>query len=304
MVFAACELGAPPWRIDLRWLGGAVGAVRDCDVLAGLLRAGVDALAPEDTASATQLLGHLATERNCARDQVLGALRSARYDALLESLVAGAGHVPFARRRDGDRFAARTVVARTRRRWRQLRRAVGDLAAVPTDADLHQVRILAKECRYAAEAAAPVVGPPARRFADAIATVQTVLGDHQDTVIVEAWLRDVVAADPTCGLVAGQLIARQQARRAELRGPGRPRGRRSRLRRSVAGCARDPSPRPLQHERSLRSGSPSRPVCGRDGAATSGGRASSGAHLGVRTTRAIPGSLDPRTIRGATCGRG
>jgi hypothetical protein len=78
-------------------------------------------------------------------------------------------------------------------------------------------RIRAKRCRYAAEAVAPVFGHQVGRFAAAIAAVQAILGDHQDTVVAEAWLRATGAAlSPAC-VSAGELIAAERTERARLR---------------------------------------------------------------------------------------
>jgi CHAD domain-containing protein len=85
------------------------------------------------------------------------------------------------------------------------------------DTQWHAVRIRAKRCRYAAEAVAPVFGHQAGRFAAAIAAVQAILGDHQDTVVAEAWLRATGAAlSPAC-VSAGELIAAERQERARLR---------------------------------------------------------------------------------------
>jgi CHAD domain-containing protein len=97
-----------------------------------------------------------------------------------------------------------------------LKKAVEVLDRDPADEALHQVRIRAKRARYAAEAAAPVAGKPARAFAKAVAEVQSILGDHQDAVVAEDWLRRVDGGR-SVALVAGQLIARQQAEAAAIR---------------------------------------------------------------------------------------
>jgi CHAD domain-containing protein len=67
---------------------------------------------------------------------------------------------------------------------------VGALEGSPTDEDLHGVRIRAKRSRYAAEAAAPVLGKRAAAFADAAAGLQDVLGELNDAVVAEGWLRE------------------------------------------------------------------------------------------------------------------
>lgn len=144
--------------------------------------------------------------------------RAPRYLNLLDTLVGLAAAPPFI---EAPELTARspTKVAPkiARRPWQRLADAVGALGPDPSDADLHQVRILAKRCRYAAEAVAPIVGPVAAHFAAAVADLQTVLGDHQDTVIAESWLREAAAATPSGCVAAGQLIAQERSRRIELR---------------------------------------------------------------------------------------
>ena len=71
--------------------------------------------------------------------------------------------------------------------------------------------------RYAVEALTPVYGKDARRFARAIADVQTVLGKNQDTTVAEAWLREAAKALPSTRLVAGELIAFERDDRVGLR---------------------------------------------------------------------------------------
>ncbi|MGH8994160.1 MAG: CHAD domain-containing protein, partial [Acidimicrobiia bacterium] len=95
---------------------------------------------------------------------------------------------------------------------RRLRKAVRALPDPPADEQLHAVRILAKHTRYAAEAAAPVIGKRASAFAQAVTRVQTVLGDHQDACVTEDWLRGAVGSvvDATEAVLVGQLIALQR----------------------------------------------------------------------------------------------
>jgi hypothetical protein len=75
----------------------------------------------------------------------------------------------------------------------------------------------AKRCRYAVEAVAPVFGRQAGRFAAAIAAVRDILGDHQGSVVAEAWLRAARAALSPARLAAGKLIAAERRERARLR---------------------------------------------------------------------------------------
>jgi CHAD domain-containing protein len=205
-------------RSELSWLGGVVGAVRDTDVLSARLTAQLATLPAVDAAEAESLRAHLARQAAVARAAMLAALRSARYLTLLDTLVAAATTPPF-------RKAARKLTVRTSQRmaakivqkpWGRVVDAVDALGPDPSDPQLHEVRILAKRSRYAAEAAAPLLRPAATRFASAVADLQTVLGDHQDTVLAEAWLRTAVDDDPE-GPTVRQLIALEQERRHALR---------------------------------------------------------------------------------------
>jgi CHAD domain-containing protein len=96
------------------------------------------------------------------------------------------------------------------------------VGANPTDQQLHQIRIRAKRLRYAAEAAAPVVGRPASRMATAVEALQTVLGDHHDAVTAEDWFRrEAAAGSRTVAFSAGQMVAIQRQRQEHLRGQWR-----------------------------------------------------------------------------------
>ena len=206
-------------RDELRWLGAAVGAVRDDDVLAQRLRSQAGELPEADAAGVQPLLSLLASQAATARTAMLRALRSRRYVTLVDTLVATANEPPIRPERAAraDQPARRAAARYVRRPWRRLRDAIASLDDDPPDSALHNVRILAKRCRYAAEAVAPAAGRPATRFAAAVADLQTVLGDHQDTIVAEAWLRNAAATTPEGALAAGELIQLQRWQRTRLR---------------------------------------------------------------------------------------
>jgi CHAD domain-containing protein len=72
-----------------------------------------------------------------------------------------------------------------------MRRARHTLPSPTGDVALHEARKSARRARYAAEAAGPAIGPKARRFAKQMKKVQSVLGDHQDTVLARHAARDL-----------------------------------------------------------------------------------------------------------------
>ncbi|MDQ3977947.1 MAG: CYTH and CHAD domain-containing protein [Actinomycetota bacterium] len=204
---------ATPLREELRWIASALGEVRDADVLTERLRGQATDLPEVDAAGFAPVLRRLADEREGARTRLLATMRSERYLALLDRLVAAANDPQLVGEAGGP--AQEVVPELVLGPWRQLRRAVRRLPSAPSDEDLHGVRIRTKRARYAAEAAIPVFGKKARRFSEAVAAVQGVLGNHHDAVVAESWLRAAVAeANVPQALVLGELLA---AQRAEVR---------------------------------------------------------------------------------------
>lgn len=212
----------PEWVAGLRaeagWLAGLLGAVRDAEVLTERLRRQSVQLPKEDVEGIGGLLGHLADDREAGRARLLEEMNGPRYVELLDRLVAAAAPV-FAEDVVAEQPAAEALPALVRRPWRRLRNAVRALPAEPADEELHAVRILAKHCRYAAEAAAPVMGKRASAFASVVAGLQTVLGDHQDACVAEQWLRQHVVGTtgPEEAMLLGQLIGLQRAEAAARR---------------------------------------------------------------------------------------
>jgi CHAD domain-containing protein len=204
-----------PLRSELGWLAMSLGAVRDREVLLERLRDRATSLPSTDTRSAASLLRVLEVEIETVRKKLLVDLGSARYVDLLERLV-DAAHAP-ATLPDADQPANALLPALATSPWRRLRSAVRQLPETPTDPELHRIRILAKRARYAAEAVAPVVGGAAEAFARAAAKLQTVLGEHQDSVTAQAWLRNARAAGRRA-FVAGQLIALEHIAAEKARG--------------------------------------------------------------------------------------
>src|SRR3954471_22506158 len=204
---------------ELRWLGGVLGRIRDLDVLLGHLRAQAADLSEDERAAAERLLSGLVEERRRARRRMLDTLRGARYGALLRRLAS------LATAEDGwingrtvgkKRTAMLDVVVKPHSKLAKAARALGE---DPADDDLHALRIRGKRLRYAAELAVPIGGKPVRKALKATKELQDILGDHQATVVGEAEVRRLLAeqAEPDVDVVfvAGRLVEREQARRAD-----------------------------------------------------------------------------------------
>jgi CHAD domain-containing protein len=206
-------------RDELSWLGGEVGMGRDTDVMTERLRSQMARLPADDAASVDRLVQRLADTAVEARRHVIDALASDRFIVLLEALVIAASEPRFAAESAGlaEQSAKPHIVDLIDKPWRRLSRAVDALKPDSPDAAFHAVRIRSKRARYAVEAVAPLYGGNARRLAKRLADVQSVFGDHQDTTVAEAWLRQAARAVPSLRLVAGELIVLERLERARLR---------------------------------------------------------------------------------------
>jgi CHAD domain-containing protein len=199
-------------RDELKWLGSMLGGPRDLDVMRAHLRKELRQLEPQDRNAGRSLVRRLDKEGTKPRQELLAALDSPRYFALLDSVEDTISNPPVA-----DADVSLTDVATGE--WKKLRKTVKALSPEPTDAELHEVRIKAKHARYAGELAASEQGHAAVRFVDRVKKLQDILGEHQDAVVAETRLRELArdAPAPRPGFVAGLLVERQHARRQAAR---------------------------------------------------------------------------------------
>ena len=204
-------------RDELKWLGSEAGRARDVDVLAERLHAQMNDLAPNHSRAVRALSQRLDEHIADARSHVEACLSSDRYVALLDALVDSTRDPSFESTGLADKPARTVFLELVRGPWRKLRKAADELGPDSVDPEFHAVRILAKQARYATEAVAPVYGRDARRFARAIAEVQTVLGDHQDTAVAEEWLRGAAKDLPSTRLAVAELVTIERNDRFELR---------------------------------------------------------------------------------------
>jgi len=206
-------------RDELGWLASLLGTVRDGDVLLERLRRHALELPDAARPGATEVLATLEAARDGSHRTLLETIRGERYLALLERLIAAAND-PALRPEAG---APAEAVLRTlaRRPWHSLERHVAALGASPSDEELHDIRIRTERARYAAEAAAPLLGPHVRAFAKAAARLQDVLGELNGAVVAESWLREWVQAHASStgataatGLMACERAEAERWRRA------------------------------------------------------------------------------------------
>jgi CHAD domain-containing protein len=188
---------------DLQWLGGVLGAARDGEVLADHLQADLRRAPVELRIGPVQarIHGHFASVRAAARTELLAVLDSDRYFSLLDDLDSLLAEPPLAGQASKPAADVLPAAARRARRQaaRRMRRAWRMAPDRPRDEALHQARKSARRARYASEAMAPAIGEQARWLARRMKRVQSVLGEHQDSVIARAVTRDLGIAAHLAG---------------------------------------------------------------------------------------------------------
>ena len=130
-----------------------------------------------------------------AHDEVLGVLDSRRYFRLLDALDSLVGSPPWTSL--AAEPAREVLPALVRRDWRRVKKRAARVERAATegqsaqDVELHELRKSSKRLRYACEALAPVFGDSAADLGAAAKQLQDVLGEHQDSVVSQALLREL-----------------------------------------------------------------------------------------------------------------
>ena len=203
----------PEWyaslQEELRWLGAMLGTVRDQDVLLEQLYMEAHVLPPAERKMFERLLATFETHRSQARLQLLDALRSDRYLDLLGRLERAAQTPAL---RDAPESSLMHLAAQE---FKDLVKAGKRGTADPSDHELHQLRIRTKRTRYAAELALETMGKSAIRFVRQTKRNQDILGDHQNAVVTEERLRQLLhtTRGVKTAFAIGQIVERLRARR-------------------------------------------------------------------------------------------
>lgn len=203
---------------ELVWYAGLLGHVRDLDVLEERLLEQVAELPPEYVLGpvAGHIQSALHVERTRHLKRVSEAMGSERYLALLETLERWRTTPPFTSLAADPAAGVKTFVKQAERKlYKRLGAAGGDVDA------LHRARKAGKRYRYAAELSEEVLGKKASKAVEAGKKLQTLLGEHQDSVVSAEFLRRQgaaagVDADQN-GFTYGILLAREWQRAKDIR---------------------------------------------------------------------------------------
>jgi CHAD domain-containing protein len=204
--------------VELKWFAGLLGEVRDCQVQQRRFGAALEDIPDELTLGPVRarIRTHLQSIELPARTRVTDAMTGERYLTLMATLRRWRADAPLAADVP-DRALGKP--ARTAARKADKRLASG--LETGDGVQLHRARKAAKRARYAAELLKPVVGKKAMRKVKHYKRIQSVLGDHQDTVVARAALRRMGTAAGTAagenGFTFGLLFAREQLLARESR---------------------------------------------------------------------------------------
>jgi len=180
------------FRDEFGWLAGVLGAVRDLDVQ---LEAQAAMAEPGQEELWADLTALLTRERETARDALLAALDSVRWERLVSGMAAMVQQGPF-RRSTATRLSAlvavpdlicsrHDAVVKAARRAKRSREA----------SDFHRLRIRCKRLRYSLEFGAELYDGRTNRYTRQLAKLQNQLGLMQDAEVAATRLSDLATGD-------------------------------------------------------------------------------------------------------------
>jgi CHAD domain-containing protein len=167
------------WVLDeLRQLAAVLGVARDAEVLAERYERTLDELPPELVRGPVrERLVNGAKRRYAAGlRRSLVAMRSQRYFRLLDALDGLVAIEP-ASSASGEEERGPATIDSVYKRVRKAARAAADTEEAERNEALHRIRKRAKRLRYTAAATG------AAKVSERAKTIQTLLGDHQDSVV-------------------------------------------------------------------------------------------------------------------------
>jgi CHAD domain-containing protein len=210
-----------PIADDLKWLAGELGIDRDREVLTEHLTTALSGLPRSLVSGPVQ--GRLRTwseaRRGGSRKRLISVLDGDRYLRLLNALDALIADPPLLEAAAGD--PSKVIAKAVRKDFGKVAVLVDQALDLPPGPDrdvaIHEARKKAKRTRYAAEAAAPALGKPAEVLVKSMKSLQTMLGDHQDSVMARQTLLELSALAHAAGestFTYGVLYGREEQRAA------------------------------------------------------------------------------------------
>jgi CHAD domain-containing protein len=191
----AFGLSDDAWILDeLRQLASVLGVARDAEVLAERYEKALDEMPKELVRGQVRerLVDGARRRYRSGLRKSLNAMRSQRYFRLLDALEGIVAAEP-APPEPGHDEGAESTVGAAYRRVRKSAKAAANAEADHRDEALHRIRKGAKRLRYTAAA----IGE--KKVSEAAKSIQTLLGDHQDSVVSRNHLSQQADAAHTAG---------------------------------------------------------------------------------------------------------
>jgi CHAD domain-containing protein len=204
---------------ELRWFASLLGDVRDCRVQRRRFIAALDEF-PEELVLGpvrSRIRNELQSIEFPARALVRDAMDSPRYLDIMAALRGWRANPPI-----NPQATKAQVIRKTRRAGRKADRRLTAALRDGDDAMLHRARKAAKRARYASELLEPLgAAKHTKRIKKHYKGIQSVLGDHQDTVVASAALRRMALSAGTTveenGFTYGLLFSREEKIAEECR---------------------------------------------------------------------------------------
>jgi CHAD domain-containing protein len=209
---------------ELVWWAGLLGTVRDTDILTQRQQALIAELPPELILGPIEatIAEELAVQRKQSMDELLEALNSERYRKLIGMAHHWRSDPPFTAAAEASADSIDSAIKKAKKKVdKRLATAIAALRADdPSDELFHRARKASKRHRYAVEAAVPVWGSKADKIIAQRKDLQDLLGNHQDSIVSAAFLRELGARrgnrSGQNGFTYGVLYAREIAARDSL----------------------------------------------------------------------------------------
>ena len=202
---------------ELAWYAELLGQVRDREVLGSELTNRIADLPPEQVRGPVEaeITKTLATERDDATQRLNEAMRTPRYQHLMQLLRGWKTAPPLSDAAEAeDKTAAKYVNEAKRKADKRLRKADDDVE------QLHRARKAFKRARYAAELVEPA-NAEMKQIAQDAKELQTLLGEHQDSIVAAEFLARMSSADNVATgesvFTYGVLMANELHRAAAIR---------------------------------------------------------------------------------------
>ncbi|MEU4802792.1 CYTH and CHAD domain-containing protein [Actinosynnema sp. NPDC023587] len=201
---------------ELKWFAGVLGEARDAEVM----RAGYEAnVAKLDDSLvlgpvSALLTRHFAPMETSAHESATTVMNSRRYFDLLDAVDALIADPPLTPLAAGKAKAVLPQFVR-----KSYKRLAGHAENAHDDESLHESRKAAKRLRYAVETVEPLFGAKAKKYRKRLKNLQTLLGDHQDSVVARPVLRELggqAYREGENGFTFGLLYGAEEAKAARV----------------------------------------------------------------------------------------